>query len=303
MMVKPRVDSHSWKRALFIGIALLFGSALLMVFFRKSLPDILASPLAASRDEDALHTAHSKKMQALWNSLPLQHFKGIEIKESPGGQSITDAIMSNLALTTDMRKALNSKILGELAARSATPAEYVRFAYQDITTRWLDSKDGKKWDVLDYWWQSQLKKPVDRSNAPQQLEECLSHLYDKRGAAWTGMGTPPDGMKLVVFTVRTKAEVYVRLESILRKEGGDELYNRWMLSDSATPLAFRTPKRNLESLLAQSGSAQIVVCMLIIENAAHERFNWATVMFWDPQLGLWTTESMNRKGWLGVPWY
>ena len=78
-------------------------------------------------------------------------------------------------------------------------------------------KDEKKWDVLDYWWQSQLKKPVVRTNAPAQLEECLAFLYDQRNAVWTGMAAPPDGMKLVVFPVRSKMEVYIRFESRARR--------------------------------------------------------------------------------------
>jgi len=69
---------------------------------------------------------------------------GSEFKDIIGGQTITDAIMSNSAMNMnmnmDMKRALNSKVLGELAARSATPAEYARFAQQDVTTQWLDSK-------------------------------------------------------------------------------------------------------------------------------------------------------------------
>lgn len=288
---------------LYVVLVLLLSAIAVMISFRKSLPGIGRLFSGSGRDDAALNTAHSRKMQALWDSLALQPVNGNEFKESIGAQTITDAIMSNSVLNMDMKRPLNSKILGELAARSATPAEYVRFAQQDVTTRWLDSKDEKKWEVLDYWWQSQFKKPVYRTNAAAQLEECLAHLYANRNAVWTGMGIPPDGMKLVVFTVRSQVEVYIRFEAILRKEGGDELFNRWMLADTAAPLAFRVPKRNLESLLAQDGSAQIAILMLIIENAAKERFNWATVMFWDPQLGQWTTETTNRKGWLGVPWY
>ncbi len=211
------------------------------------------------------------------------------------GTAVESAIQNAPGLSATMKEALQTKLESELRARSGTVEDYLSFAKADATTRWIAHDDARQWQNIDMRWELYGHVP-NHADVVSLLRECLDDLYGKRKGRWIGFSPAPDGVRLVACKVRTRDEVDVRLDEALGAEGTAKR-DIWLRANDSAPIQFRVPKRNLDGVLGQVGSAQVVVLMMIVETEKGDRFNWKSLWLWDSDVKAWSIDFMSRKGW------
>lgn len=280
--------------ALFLGVMMAIGLYWLLFGLPFSRPDLGVTALEPTRTP----AQQASYVQDRWRQLTM----------TPLGEGARSAandlesiISSTTGLTASMRVSLAKKIDSEIKARSGSPEDYITFAEDDPTTRWLVPGDSH-WTTVDAWWGYAFGRTPTHTDAKVLLGEFLADLYDNRKGRWTSCCGSAEGIRLMAFTVRQPDELYVRLDKALSSRGETER-ELWLRSTSSRPVTFRTPLRGLEEIIRTHGVAQAAVFMMIVETEGGERYNWSSVLVWDPGLLAWTTESCARKGWTGTMWY
>ncbi len=290
-MERPNLRRPSVIVTLVLGVALV--TCLYWVFF--------GLPFSRTdKQQTAVRTAAEQAsfVQDHWRQLPMTP---LGTQEPPDAAGLNRIISSTSGLNAVMRSSLAKKVADELAARSRSPEEYIAFAEADPTTRWLVPADSQ-WATVDAWWQYAFEQTPPHADPKALMGEFLTDLYTKRKGRWAGHCSAAEGVRLFAFNVRQADEVIVRIEKAL-EEGGPGERELWLRATSARAVTFRVPVSGLDAVLRAHGTAQVALLMMIVQTEAGERFNWSSVLVWDPSQRTWSTESAARMGWTGTMWY
>ncbi len=255
---------------------------------------------------------HAARVQERWAGLPITRLSRTDAhrasSEAVGdkqahvgagtlfeGSALEAAIKAAPGLSDMMKRALQAKIEAELVARSGSVEEYISYASADASTRWLTPGDTREWSIIDMRWDF-LGRTANHADVVALAREGVSDLYDQRKGRWIGASTDAQGFRLFACKVRTRDEIYVRMEEALGLEGQTQR-DFWLRANDGTSLRFRVPKRNLDDVLDQGGVANVIVLLIVVETEKGDRFNWKSLWVWNPSTQTWDIDSMSRKGW------
>jgi hypothetical protein len=257
-------------------------------------------------------SSHARSVRAVWDQVSLEPIASLlgDQKKHESGKPVTKrwgaverAIGQERELDSLMRQQLLDALTNRFVARSAGVDDYIAFAERDAGARWITTNDTRPWTVLDFWWRYNMGKTVERDQPVERMKEGLSKLLIDQKMVLTSAASTNEGVRLFAMKVRQHQQIMLEVEDRLRKAPGGDEYRTWMNSDSASPLSFRVPPVSLEEYLEKEGQVTVVVALILVENAAGNRYLWAEILFWHRMEQRWFTESVNRKGWAGVAWW
>lgn len=245
--------------------------------------------LASSRSEvrGINPIAQAQDARAELSATRDQRFAALRMLDAADPAAVGGLLRSSLhdphrLLTEQSRAALFDALGAHIAARSSRDFnDYLRQAERE-GTRWLGPDDpDEAWRLpLDY--HSKIFGAVPpRTSGRDVCGALLAHLW-ARGARLAAVGEGPWGMRIEIG--RTRNPAAPRSELVF---ADPEIEAYWTAASGIAGAAYRVPRRTLERVVAERGSATFAMVAAACRAENKHGYLWVSAWYWDPTEAAW----------------